>query len=139
MKKEKKVQTAPDRPSEPAYYIVNCRISKFQHRMVQPKDVRNLNGLCFRSFSKKVSFVQISLQKMKKEKNSWEVRHLVHESFVSLAQQSSVLYYRLSDLQPKDVRNLNGLCFRSISKKVSFVQISLQKMKKEKKCTNGTG
>ena len=57
------------RPSEPAYHIVDCLISKFQHKMVQPKDVRNLNGLCFRFISKKVSFVQISLQKMKKEKN----------------------------------------------------------------------
>ena len=59
-------------PSEPAYHVVDCRISKFQHRMVHPKDVRNLNGLCFSSFSKKVSFVQISLQKMKKEKKMYK-------------------------------------------------------------------
>ena len=34
------------------------------------------------------------------EKNTWNIRRLVDESFVPYAQQTSVLYCRLSDLRP---------------------------------------
>ena len=126
------------RPSEPAYHIVDCRISKFQHRMVQPKDVRNLNGLCFRFISKKVSLVQISLQKMKKIKKMYKWHQ---------AQRTSLLYCRLSDFK---IPAQDGATERCKKLKWSLLQIHFQESqfrsnllakneKRKKKCTNGTG
>ena len=65
--------------------------------------LRALKTLYFCKFIKKCikntlqPFLQRVLQKIVKKNNTWNVRRLVGESFVSKNQQTSILYCRLSD------------------------------------------
>ena len=54
-------------------------------------------------------FLQRILQEIMNKKNTWNIRHLVDESFVPATQQPSVLYWRLSDFRTGDMGQPNIL------------------------------